>query len=74
MSRQNQLQDKSLTKDSTTCINNNNNNNNNGGSLGAGSWHRRSLFSTERLDLILAKMRRNLDRSDDYVTKGRPKF
>ena len=36
-----------------------------GDPLDSGRWQRRSLFSSERLDLILSNLRRNLDKSVD---------
>jgi len=36
-----------------------------GGGLSTGGWRRRSLFSSERLDLILSNLRRNLSKSVD---------
>ena len=64
MSRRYQRHDETSMKQAVTALNTGVHNDS-GGGLSTGGWRRRSLFSTERLDLILSNLRRNLGRSVD---------
>ena len=55
MSQRKQCSDKARVKQSAASLKTDTNNDNSGGDgLSTGGWHRRSLFSSERLDLILS--------------------
>ena len=62
MSRRNRRQDETWMKESVTAALNTGDQNDR---LSTGGCRRRSLFSTERLDLILSNLRRNLVSGSD---------
>jgi len=64
MSQRMQRRDEAWVKDSATASNTGIRNDS-GGGLSTGGWRRRSLFSSERLDLILSNLRHNLSKSVD---------
>jgi len=65
MSQRKQCTDKARVKQSASSLKTDINNDGGGDGLSAGGWHRRSLFSSERLDLILSNLRRHRSKSVD---------
>jgi len=66
MSQRKQCSDKARVKQSAASLKTDINNDNSGGDgLSTGGWHRRSLFSSERLDLILSNLRHHRSKSAD---------
>lgn len=67
MSQRKPCSDKARVKQSSASLRTDIDDDNSGGDdgLSTGGWHRRSLFSSERLDLILSNLRHHRSKSAD---------